>query len=1202
MSAICTCSTCRLETCLDDCGDIVPGVRRKPGVARKHELRDRFREKHASANQEEPIGDLVVLTTVAQSPQIRRLQPRRALHASEAYEDVAEDNYDDSMDISDEDAGDEQMVEDLLDEAEDDTPMMTDEGINESISTLGGIQSLLCRRSRLIRCDLKLDFSSVVPAEEPTIQSLSRAQTVNAEFLDYYSWLLQQLKVLVDLPDFGNKDVASRKRVLNEQLSEEISRVEDIKTRSWQRAFLEQILANDADGVSPIVVTPREQRFAPQHTSKPYILMAFVLVVVLHSMAAVARHETTFILASLRFMIFTALATNYDIATANRMISDIPKDIRTVLSSLNLEPEYIIYASCPRCSAIYAPNNSKPKDPYPHRCGHAEPGCPPCNASLVKPANGQSPRHTFVPLKPYPYQPFGKWLASLFARPGLEQHLETAWKRPVPALHGACKDIWDTPVIREFMGPDKQTLFSVQPLGSVHLVFSLFIDWFNPFGNKKAGKSHSIGAIYLACLNLPPDLRFRPENIYLAGIIPGPDEPSLHALNHFLCPLVDDLLVLWHKGLYISWTAAREHGRLVRAAFIPLVCDVPALRKALGVVGHGSRCSFCRLPKKQYNNLDRSLWPQPLSYWNHIKLAMRWKNASSVSERESISKDHGIRWSELLRLEYWDPTRFALIDSMHNLLLGALRHHCVEVLGIDVKGETDTKKLVPHTPSEQQMWLDKLAQAIKKGSVNAMCKPRKGYIVTMAQYNGVVPSKGFTKDAYAQAFKEWSKNNSHQLRIPPVLSTSTTDFHFEDGRKDMSKVCFLNAEVLEEIRKDIRRTVLPSWLEAPPANFGSLKHGKLKADQWRTVCTVTMVITLIRLWGASGTTDDNKLLLNNFICLVIAVDQATRYSMSSSQAQVYDSHMSAYLNGLRSLFSHNLVSNHHLSLHLTELLTRFGPVHAWWSFPFERYNGMLARFQKNYQPDKMPLTFLRSFCIGANLRWMLSTIEKPSKGLDLWTDMMKACENAFGRLPGGLHAEDVLSPHEDCDHQARYDTLKATASLSPELYQSFLHVVNRGSALFTSCFAPSDSLNVYGSHDAPVLVNSIQLVRQIKHQGHHYGKRGKSSRNSFVLLKTEATPVAAQITDIFLHSRVANGQQMIEPFFVVEEFQPLGHHDQHYDPYRAFPYLNAYLCYNKFHAPRVVGLHDIQSHFAAYAYTPNGINEECMLVRSLDRS
>ena len=98
------------------------------------------------------------------------------------------------------------------------------------------------------------------------------------------------------------------------------------------------------------------------------------------------------------------------------------------------------------------------------------------------------------------------------------------------------KDIFDGEILRNFKGFDGQLFTTSGEEG--RYVFSLCVDYFNLLGNKQAGKKKSIGLISLVCLNLPPDMRYKPENMFLFGIIPGPSEPLLTSLNHYLCPLV----------------------------------------------------------------------------------------------------------------------------------------------------------------------------------------------------------------------------------------------------------------------------------------------------------------------------------------------------------------------------------------------------------------------------------------------------------------------------------------------------------------------------------------------------------------------------------------------------------------------------------------------------------------------------------------
>ena len=44
---------------------------------------------------------------------------------------------------------------------------------------------------------------------------------------------------------------------------------------------------------------------------------------------------------------------------------------------------------------------------------------------------------------------------------------------------------------------------------------------------------------------------------------------------------------------------------------------------------------------------------------------------------------------------------------------------------------------------------------------------------------------------------------------------------------------------------------------------------------------------------------------------------------------------------------------HHNALHLSKFLLRFGPVHGWWMFPFERLIGILQKINTNSKMGKI---------------------------------------------------------------------------------------------------------------------------------------------------------------------------------------------------------------------------------------------------------
>lgn len=180
----------------------------------------------------------------------------------------------------------------------------------------------------------------------------------------------------------------------------------------------------------------------------------------------------------------------------------------------------------------------------------------------------------------------------------------------------------------------------------------------------------------------------------------------------------------------------------------------------------------------------------------------------------------------------------------------------------------------------------------------------------------------------------------------------------------------LYKEVLEVVWSDMAITTLPSWMARAPRNLGSPNQGHVKADQWRTACEVNLVITLIRLWGVPNASKEHKAYLDNFLELVTAVRWATMRSTSERHIQIIQHNLRQYLQSLVKLFSpHVLKVNHHLSLHLVECLHLFGPVHGWWAFPFERYNGMLARTNTNDKEGEHSFRMCRARSIDVQVTW-----------------------------------------------------------------------------------------------------------------------------------------------------------------------------------------------------------------------------------------
>ena len=87
----------------------------------------------------------------------------------------------------------------------------------------------------------------------------------------------------------------------------------------------------------------------------------------------------------------------------------------------------------------------------------------------------------------------------------------------------------------------------------------------------------------------------------------------------------------------------------------------------------------------------------------HRENAQAWRRCNSDASQSRFVKQTGVRWSELLRLPYFDPVRFVTVNPMHFLFLGIAK--CI-VKRIWVDEEiltTNTLKMVQKKMDEFQI-------------------------------------------------------------------------------------------------------------------------------------------------------------------------------------------------------------------------------------------------------------------------------------------------------------------------------------------------------------------------------------------------------------------------------------------------------------------------------------------------------------------
>lgn len=815
---------------------------------------------------------------------------------------------------------------------------------------------------------------------------------------------------------------------------------DSVKSKKRMLLTLLQELEAEVSSHLPVLQGPvdinTETQYQPPVERMDVVAQVTLLIGVVCSIIfGIGTTGANFIMSSLSLVLYLAFqkADGALSAAHENVMKQIPSTISGALSKFQLNTKTIQYAVC-ACHCIYPPVSSPGSSglAYPERCNNFPTPEIQCTEELLD--TGTDGTHR--PKKTFVYHDFKDYLAMLMSRGDIERAMDEACDDLQASLSSPpriVKNPFEAQFLREFRGPNPMRLF-VDRGDEGRYAFALHVDFFNPEGMSIRGPSTSSGIISMACLNLPPDVQYKPENIYLAGIIPGPKQPSLEHLNHYIWPLVDDMVTAWNQGIRFSRTANYPNGRVTRSAVALVICDLPAARHLAAFAGVRSHffCSACNCyHKTNYARTDFHNWTtRDRDKTRHF--AEQWRDAPTSAERDKIFKEHGVRYSELWRLPYWDPARQLVVDSMHCILEGLVQYHVRSLLRLtnetlDAARSSKPafhfpfKQVDPNTATELSMgrkeisqvsavhelltaqvphytddvavkaYLDRLRESILRKNTRAL--------KFICQSLGCIPSKqGRTfKADYAKALIDWRA----AMPFSPTEVATEVEYTQFDTR-----------EVLCRVRSVIRDTVTPSWLGSVPTNFGDLAAGTMKADEWRILAMVYLPIALISLWGATQASPRNdgpdlKAVLDHTMDLVSAVYLACARTTSNNRATAYRAYIASYVGKLKTIYpASSARPNHHVSFHIYDYLILFGPVHSWWSFPFERLIGMLQHLPKNHKSG-LEATMMQSYLKAAKLRGWLSRPRCPPA--------IRECKILLDRTYGVTGASQDLSDDTDDD-------------------------------------------------------------------------------------------------------------------------------------------------------------------------------------------
>ncbi|KAH9854780.1 hypothetical protein C2E23DRAFT_725463, partial [Lenzites betulinus] len=92
--------------------------------------------------------------------------------------------------------------------------------------------------------------------------------------------------------------------------------------------------------------------FRSRANLEPFVVAALIMTTILHALHGVSRNDSHYVLATIRVLLYGAFAFCRTPSSApmteaqQAVLASVPKDVRTALKRLHIEPEILRYACC----------------------------------------------------------------------------------------------------------------------------------------------------------------------------------------------------------------------------------------------------------------------------------------------------------------------------------------------------------------------------------------------------------------------------------------------------------------------------------------------------------------------------------------------------------------------------------------------------------------------------------------------------------------------------------------------------------------------------------------------------------------------------------------------------------------------------------------------------------------------------------------